>query len=101
MRQCLHINTKHLTETLLDIVSLFATVDSKPTAVTAELILEGDHVLRTLLGDYLSFPVSLAGLVPPPLVDLLFAHIEVLRVLISKQLDALTSPHQIPSKLLP
>ena len=41
----------------------------------------------------------LAGLVPPPFVDLLLAHIEVLGVSGAKLLDALPSPHGVLPEL--
>ena len=51
-----------------------------------------------VLGDSLLGP--LPCLIPPPLVDLLFAHLEILFVLGSHDFNAIPSPHEVFLELI-
>ena len=58
-------------------------------------------VLLAGLGKVLLVFDSFASLVPPPLVNLLLAHLKILFVFGSHDLDAVTSPHEIFLKFVP
>ena len=74
--------------------SLFAALDAQTAAVAAKLVLERDNRFRLLLDLMMTLAGALTRLIPPPLIDLLLAHIEVILMFGSQTLDAVTGPHR-------
>ena len=104
--------------------TLLGRINAETTTVASELVLEGDNHLTffgigrgtvTFITVFILIPVllkgntggsfafsnclfgSLAGLIPPPFVDLLLSHEELTLVLDPHLLDAFPSPHHILS----
>jgi len=86
-------------------------LDAQSAAVAAELVLERDEQSRVdevgvvlLLGlvdeTRALLLAALAGLVPPPLVDLLLSHFQLCAVELFHLLDAFTGPEQVFGELL-
>ena len=99
--QFVDVNAEQVAKAQFDIISgrFVATLHAETAAVAAELVLEGDDGVLWLVLGLDTFAGALPGLVPPPFVDLLLAHIEVLGVSGAKLLDALPGPHGVLPEL--
>lgn len=100
-RQLVDIDAEQVAKAQFDILSgrlLSLALDAQTAAVAAELVLEGyNGVLR--LESFGTFAGALPSLVPPPLVNLLFSHVEVFGVSGPELLDAFTGPHGVLPEL--
>lgn len=94
------LNVSSFYNLFLFLLTLLVSQKSKPAAVPSKLILERyKHIWTLRICSVIVFAIHLLGplscLVPPPLVNLLFRHTEVLRVLVPHYFYAFSCPHNI------
>ena len=93
--EAVDVDTEQVTKARLDSLggSLFGALDAETAAVAAELVLERDDWVFGQLSRLSSLAGALPRLVPPPLVDLLLAHVEVLVMSGTQSFYAVAGPH--------